>query len=352
MSIIKSTTYSVYIGSSSFVSLEKYLNKNKYTKYIIICDEQTMQYCLPTLLLNCEALNSAEIIEIESGENNKTIETCIQVWGALTDLSVDKNSLIINLGGGVISDLGGFVASTFKRGIDFINIPTTLLAMVDASVGGKNGIDFEQIKNHIGTINNPKAIFVNPVFLETLSERQIKNGYAEVIKIALIADKTFWKQLISIKNYRNFYSEKIITKAIELKNNIVRKDFKENDLRKSLNFGHTIGHALESSFLQCNNDILHGEAVAIGIIIESEIAKELKRISEKENKEIKEYIFTVYKKIKITKKIEQLILEYILHDKKNIGNKLCFSLPKSIGSYELNCGVTNNLITQAIKKFN
>lgn len=352
MSIIKSTTYSIHIGSSSFISLKKFLKKNKYTKYIIICDEQTMQYCLPTLLVNCEALNSAEIIEIESGENNKTIETCIQVWGALTDLSVDKKSLIINLGGGVISDLGGFVASTFKRGIDFINIPTTLLAMVDASVGGKNGIDFEQIKNHIGTINNPKAIFVNSIFLETLSERQIKNGYAEVIKIALIADKVFWKKLKNIKNYKEYYSEDIVTKAIELKNNIVKKDFKENDLRKSLNFGHTIGHALESSFMKCNKDILHGEAVAIGIVIECEIAKELKQISEKENEEIKEYIFAVYKKIKITKNIEQLVLKYIKHDKKNIENKLCFSLPKNIGSFELYCGVTNNLITQVIKNFN
>lgn len=352
MSIIKSTTYSIHIGSLTFISLEKFLKKNKYTKHVIICDEQTLQYCLPTLLLNCKGLNNAEIIEIESGENNKTIETCIQVWGALTDLSVDKKSLIINLGGGVISDLGGFVASTFKRGIDFINIPTTLLAMVDASVGGKNGIDFEQIKNHIGTINNPKAIFVNPIFLETLSERQIKNGYAEVIKIALIADKVFWKKLISIKKYRNFYSENIITKAIELKNNIVKKDFKENDLRKSLNFGHTIGHALESSFMRNSQDILHGEAVAIGIVIESEIAKELKRISAKENEEIKKYISSIYKKIKITKKIEQLILEYIQHDKKNIESKLCFSLPKSIGSYELYCGVTINLIAQAIKKFN
>ncbi|MBP8034078.1 MAG: 3-dehydroquinate synthase [Bacteroidia bacterium] len=351
MATIKSTSYSIYIGEKSFDALNTFLTKNRYSNYYIICDEHTFEFCLPTLLFHAPLLNEAEIIELESGEDKKTLETCLQVWGALTDTGADKKSLIINLGGGVISDLGGFVASTFKRGIDCINIPTTLLSMVDASVGGKTGVDFEGIKNHIGTTSEPKAIFVNPTFLETLSERQIKNGYAEIIKIALIADDEFWKELKKLKLVKDFCSEKIITKAIELKNSIVKKDLHENDLRKSLNFGHNIGHALESSLIHQQKDILHGEAVAAGMIMEAEIALTLKRISAKECKDITDYISSIYKNIKITKETETQLLKYILHDKKNIGDELCFALPKGIGSYELYCGVQMDVIKKAISNY-
>ena len=336
MPTIKSTTYNIHVEHASFDALNKFLSKKEYTKYIIICDENTSQYCLSTLLFGCEALTTAEIIELESGEINKTIETCVQVWGALTDIGADKKSLIVNLGGGVISDLGGFVASTFKRGIDFINIPTTLLSMVDASVGGKTGVDFEGIKNHIGTTYEPKGVFVNSFFIETLSERLIKNGYAEIIKIALIADSEFWKKL---KSYKAFYSENIISKAIELKNTIVKKDLHELNLRKSLNFGHNIGHALESSLIMQKKDILHGEAVALGMIVESEIATHLKCLSKKELKEISEYIHSIYKNIKLSPTTKKMLLEFLLHDKKNQGEKLCFALPKHIGNYELCCDV-------------
>jgi len=351
MATIKSTSYSIYIGEKSFDALNAFLAKNKYSKYYIICDEHTFEFCLPTLLFHAPLLNEAEIIELESGEDKKTLETCIQVWGALTDTGADKKSLIINLGGGVISDLGGFVASTFKRGIDCINIPTTLLSMVDASVGGKTGVDFEGIKNHIGTTSEPKGVYVNPVFLETLSERQIKNGYAEIIKIALITDAEFWKELKKLKSVKELSSEKVITKAIQLKNIIVKKDLHENNLRKSLNFGHNIGHALESSLINQQKDILHGEAVASGMIMEAEIAKTLKRISAKEHKEITEYISSIYKNIKITKETETQLLKYILHDKKNIGDDLCFALPKGIGAYELYCGVEMDVIKKAILNY-
>jgi len=330
--------------------LNKFLSKKEYSKYIIICDENTSENCLSNLLFGCEALTSAEIIELESGEKNKTIETCMQVWGALTDIGADKKSLIVNLGGGVISDLGGFVASTYKRGIDFINIPTTLLSMVDASVGGKTGVDFEGIKNHIGVIYEPKGVFVNPVFLETLSERQIKNGYAEIIKIALIADFEFWKTLKKIKNYKEFYAEKIITKAVELKNAIVKKDLNETDLRKSLNFGHNIGHALESALIKQNKDILHGEAVAFGMVIESEIANHLKRISKKELETIETYINSIYKKIKLSNPTKKLMLEFLKHDKKNNGTNLCFALPNKIGTYKLSCDVTLKMVDEIISK--
>jgi 3-dehydroquinate synthase len=350
MPSIKSTSYNIQIEQGSFNALNKFLSKKEYSKYIIICDENTSEKCLSNLLFACETLTAAEIIELESGEKNKTIETCMQVWGALTDIGADKKSLIINLGGGAISDLGGFVASTYKRGIDFINIPTTLLSMVDASVGGKTGVDFEGIKNHIGVIYEPKGVFVNPIFLETLSERQIKNGYAEIIKIALIADFGFWKALKKIKNYKEFYTENIISKAIELKNIIVKKDLYETNLRKSLNFGHNVGHALESALIKQNKDILHGEAVAFGMIIESEIANQLKRISKKELDTIVTYIKSIYKEIKLSNSTKKLVLEFLKHDKKNDGTNLCFALPNNIGSYKLSCDVTLEIVEKIISK--
>ena len=351
MATIKANTYNIYIGDKSFDALIAFLKKHTYSYYYILCDEHTFEFCLPTLLFHAPLLNEAEIIELESGEDKKTLETCLQVWGALTDTGADKKSLIINLGGGVISDLGGFVASTFKRGIDCINIPTTLLSMVDASVGGKTGVDFEGIKNHIGTTAEPKGVFVNPVFLETLSDRQIKNGFAEIIKIALIADAAFWKVLKKLKKPAEFSSKKIITKAIELKNTIVKKDLHEKNLRKSLNFGHNIGHALESALIKQNKDILHGEAIAAGMIMEAEIAQFLKRISTKEQKEITNYISSIYKPIKITKETEAQLLQYILHDKKNEGNDLCFALPKGVGAYELYCGVKIDAIKKAVSNY-
>ena len=351
MSTIKSTSYSIHIGEKSLPALAKFLEKNNYKSYFIICDEHTFEFCLPTLLFNVPELHEAEIIELESGEEKKTMDTCLQVWGALTDMGADKHSLIINLGGGVISDLGGFVASTYKRGIDCVNVPTTFLSMVDASVGGKTGVDFEGIKNHIGTTSEPKGIFVNPEFLETLSERQLKNGYAEVAKIALIADKEFWKELKKIKITKELCSEKVITKAIELKNLIVKKDLHETNLRKSLNFGHNIGHALESAMIELKKDILHGEAVAAGMIMEAEIASELKKITKAEAKEIIDYLNQIYKKIKISKDTQHLLLKYILHDKKNEGSSLCFSLPKGIGKYELTCGVKLDAIKKALSNY-
>lgn len=351
MSIIKSTSYSVYVGEKSLDALNAFLKKSSYSNYFLICDEQTFEHCLPTLLFNCPILNEAEIIELESGEQHKNMETCMQVWGALTDAGADKKSLLLNLGGGVITDLGGFVASTFKRGIDFVNIPTTLLSMVDASVGGKTGIDFEDIKNHIGTTYEPKGVFVNTVFLESLPERHVRNGYAEIIKIALIADLDFWNDIKQSDTVAHFYSEDLITHAIELKNTIVKKDLYENNLRKSLNFGHSIGHALESALLKQKKDILHGEAIAVGMIIESVIAHRMKRISKKQLNEICGYIDAIYPKIKLSAETKKLVFEYIFHDKKNEDGQLNFALPDPIGQYRLQSGITEDQIREALAMY-
>ena len=188
MFTILSDGYPVHIGENALQKLKDYLEHNKYSQYFILVDENTLQFCLSDVIQNVEVLKDAEVIETESGEENKVIEVVTQVWLAMSDLHADRKALVINLGGGVLGDMGGFIASTYKRGVDFINIPTTLLSMVDSSVGGKLGIDLGGLKNQIGVFNFPKGVFISPQFLSTLEPRQLKSGFAEVIKHGLIAD--------------------------------------------------------------------------------------------------------------------------------------------------------------------
>ncbi|CAN0369819.1 unnamed protein product, partial [Ectocarpus sp. 4 AP-2014] len=188
-------------------------------------------------------------IEIESGEHNKNIETCTGVWNALSELNADRKSLMINLGGGVITDLGGFVASTFKRGIEFVNVPTTLLSVVDASVGGKTGVDLGNLKNQIGVFNEGVMVLIDTHFLRTLSARQLRSGYAEMLKHALITSDKDWNEVKDIHKMSLDELEDLIYRSVIIKNEVVLKDPKEGGLRKTLNYGHTLGHAIESYFL-------------------------------------------------------------------------------------------------------
>nr|MDQ3047474.1 iron-containing alcohol dehydrogenase [Bacteroidota bacterium] len=194
MSEIRSTNYSVFVTHDIAAAINKFLktSKNKYTRLFILVDENSLELCYPQLVERIPSFEDAELIEVESGEESKNVEVCIQIWSALSEYGADRKSLFVNLGGGVIGDMGGFVASTFKRGIDFINIPTTLLSQVDASIGGKSGVDLNHLKNEIGVFNNPAAVFVNSTFLNTLDRRQLLSGFAEIIKHALIADATYW----------------------------------------------------------------------------------------------------------------------------------------------------------------
>lgn len=350
MAIIKSHNYTITIGKSALNALSAFLKKNNYSSHIIICDENTIQFCLPPLILNCPTLKDAEIIELESGEASKSLEFSAHIWQTLIENKADKNSLIINLGGGVVSDLGGFCASTYKRGIDFINIPTSLLAMADASVGGKTGIDFASLKNSIGTFAQPKAVFIAPDFLKTLSQRHFQNGLAEIFKIALISNKKFWELLkVSVIEKKQ---EQLITESVSLKNMIVLKDPFDKDLRNILNFGHTIGHAIESLLLGTTEELLHGEAIVIGMLIEAHISFQKKLITKKELDEV----ILILKKIFQPKKITQLdlisIIELLKNDKKTAKNKFRFALIDAIGSCKFNVEVTEAQIKKAVDHYN
>ena len=246
MKEIKADNYSVWIGENSISKLDV----SQYSKIGILVDENTKEFCLPLL----SEIKKSVIIEIKSGEENKNIDSCNLIWEALTKNCFDRNSLLINLGGGVIGDMGGFCASTYKRGIEFIQIPTSLLAMVDASVGGKLGVDFNGLKNQVGLFSNPKSVIINPKFLETLPEDELRSGFAEVVKHALIVDKNLWNHL---KNnpFQDLYWEEIIESSVQIKNKIVMSDPKEKGERKKLNFGHTFGHAIESYYLECGRQV-------------------------------------------------------------------------------------------------
>ena len=322
MKEIISDNYSIWLGENSISKLDI----SGYSKIAILVDENTKRDCLPKI----PQLDNSIIIEIKSGEKHKNINTCNFIWKKLTAHNFDRNSLLINLGGGVIGDMGGFAASTYKRGISFIHIPTTLLAMVDASVGGKLGIDFQDFKNQIGLFNNPESILINPDFLETLPENQLKSGFAEVVKHALILDKNLWKEIISVP-FNKLNWRKIIENSINIKNKIVLSDPYEKGERKKLNFGHTFGHAVESYYLEKGNPILHGEAVLMGILLEVEISA----ISQEQNNEIKNYILSNFTLPFTPKKSD--LLPFLMNDKKNKVGKINFNLLTSIGS----CSVDN-----------
>lgn len=354
MTEIKASNYSVFVSGDCTKEINHFFktNKGKFSKIFILVDENTLKHCYPQLVAKIPAFVDAEIIEIESGEENKNIEVCVQIWSTLSEYAADRQSLFVNIGGGVIGDMGGFIASTFKRGIGFINIPTTLLSQVDASVGGKLGIDLNHLKNEIGVFNNPLAVFVDPIFLKTLEERQVLSGFAEMIKHALIADAAYWKKIkqVDFSNLDNL--SKLIDTSIKIKNKVVLADPFEKNIRKTLNFGHTIGHAIETYFLEKEKEpLLHGEAIAIGMICEAYLSNKVSGLSEKELKEITDFILSVYKPVMMKETILTRLLELMQHDKKNEKGQLNFSLLSGIGKCEINAGAKPDQIKASLQYY-
>ena len=353
MQTITATQYSVYFDLEGYETLTELLIPSRYSKIFILVDENTSQYCLPHLLNNLATEIEIEIIELEVGEIHKNIETCTEVWGALSELGGDRKSVLINLGGGVISDLGGFVACTFKRGIDFINIPTTLLSMVDASIGGKNGVDLGNLKNQIGIICEPKGVIVDTQFLNTLPQNEMRSGLAEMLKHGLIFDKKYWDKFKDLKDLHTEDLNQLIHQSIQIKNTIVCEDLTENGIRKSLNFGHTLGHAIESYFLEndAKTTLLHGEAIAVGMILESYISREKNLLTNEEYQEIKYIINDVFEKIEFTPFDIEKIIELLIFDKKNEFGKVQFALLDGIGKIKINQESDNTLIYKAFEDY-
>lgn len=331
MESITTSSYAVHFNRAAYEALNTHLAATPYSKIFILVDENTHEHCLPQFMAEIAGDYLYEIIEIEAGEIHKNMYTCIQVWEAMSELDADRKSLVINLGGGVLTDLGGFVASTFKRGIAFINVPTTLLSMVDASVGGKTGVDLGALKNQVGVINQPEMVLVISNFLKTLEERQLHSGYAEMLKHGLIKDHAYWKVLKGITSFDRLDAR--IYDSVCIKNEVVLQDPTEQHLRKILNFGHTLGHAIESYFLESevHELLLHGEAIAIGMILEGYLSHQLTGLPKTEMEDIKATFLQRYKKVAFSDNDIDAILNLLKFDKKNSHGNINFVLLKNIG---------------------
>lgn len=347
MDSITSASYAVHFNEVAYKAINTHLAKANYSKIFILVDENTHNYCLAQFMAEINGEYQYEIIEIESGEINKNIETCTQVWEVLSELDADRKSVLINIGGGVVTDLGGFVASTFKRGIDFINIPTTLLSMVDASVGGKTGVDLGSLKNQVGVINQPVMVLVISNFLKTLEERQLQSGFAEMLKHGLIKDSAYWTSLKPLSNFDDMDS--LIYHSVCIKNEVVLKDPTEQNLRKILNYGHTLGHAVESYFLESEDHelLLHGEAIAVGMILEGFLSYKLTDLPKEELDDIKATFLSRYKKVEFSAADIENILKLLKFDKKNSHGNVNFVLLKNIGDTVIDVKVPENLLHEA-----
>ncbi len=333
---------SVIIKQKIGQPLQAILGQKNYSKVGVLVDSNTENLCLP--LIKSE-ISGFELLRVEAGEKFKTIETCQNIWRQLTEMGFDRHSILIVLGGGVLGDMGGFCASTFKRGIDFILIPTTLLSQVDASVGGKLGIDFRGFKNHIGLFREPTATIISSVFLATLPQRELRSGYAEVIKHSLIADKGKWSNL-SKKSLMDQDWEDLIDFSFQFKSGIAETDPFEGGIRKILNFGHTIGHAVESCCLTTDAPLFHGEAIAVGMIAESHISFQKGMLDEIHLGEISTYIKEVYGKESLP--ATEQILEWVTQDKKNKGNKVLMALLEGVGHAVWDVEVNENEIRSSL----
>lgn len=337
----------LFFGEQAYSWLSDKLTEYNEGQVFVLVDENTMDCCWPYLLERVPQLAKAEVMEIPSGEEQKTLEICQSLWWALTDLGAGRQSILINLGGGVITDMGGFVASCFKRGIDFIHIPTTLLAQVDAAIGGKTGVDLGPLKNQIGLFSPALACLVDIQFLKTLPPRHWQSGWAEVLKYGLASDGSLWNFILENREMDEEKLEVLVKQAAELKMAVVEADPKESGLRKQLNFGHTLGHAIEGHLLgDEHRQLLHGEAVILGMIGEIFVSKKRGLISASDAQLwVKELLdWAVNPQLDLTE-VDKLI-ELTQHDKKNLDNQVRICLLKGLG----NCLVDQEIGKEELKE--
>lgn len=339
----------VIITNNATEELENIISESKNDKFFILTDSNTNKNCLN--MLHCsELIANAHIITIKADDTNKNIESTAHVWKELSDNGCTRHSCLINIGGGMVTDLGGFAASTFKRGIDFINIPTTLLSMVDASVGGKTGINFNGLKNEIGVFNDAKAVIIDTAFLKTLDQHNICSGYAEMLKHSLLKDYKMWVQHINFNLYSPDFDPllNMIKESVEVKERIVSEDPHESGIRKALNLGHTAGHAFESYAMHTNRPILHGYAVAYGIICELYLSHALQGFHLDKMRQTVNFIKENYGRMNITCDDYESLYSLMKHDKKNTGNEINFTLLKDVGDIKINQTVSKELILESL----
>lgn len=335
----------------SFDEIQRILTEEvlMHSATFILCDSNTNEHCVRFLLETIPALNEVPIIEIPAGEESKSIEIVGQLYEELLHHNVDRQSLLLNVGGGVISDIGGFVASTYKRGIDFINIPTTVMAQVDAAMGGKCGIDLMAVKNAVGLFSWPKSVLVFTGFLNTLPEKELKSGFAEMLKHALIADAEYWEALSHVNSNEASHIAVFVKRSNEIKSEITKADPNERSVRKKLNYGHTVGHAIESFFLAKSEPITHGNAIGWGMILENRIAVQMGILNPSLAQTIENRILGIFDPLPSFNNEEQeQVFEFMLNDKKNKNGVFHFSLIPEIGDCLIQVEVSEEIARKVI----
>lgn len=335
----------IEITNDVVTAINDFLSANPYQKIGVLVDNNTYIHCYPLI---SSSLPEHFVVNIAAGEKHKDLSTCNGIWEEMTDHQMDRKSLLINLGGGVIGDMGGFCAATYKRGINFLNIPTTLLAQVDASIGGKLGVDFQGFKNHIGVFRDPEKVLISTKFLMTLPSAELRSGFAEVIKHALIFDLHHWLKIQStpwdLQPWDEHIAHSVITKY-----RIVAADPTENNVRKTLNFGHTVGHAIERHFLHEPEPLLHGEAIAIGMICESCLSSKKEGFPVNRVKEISDYLLRIFGKVHIPPEEINAIAKNVLQDKKNEDGHIICTMLKDIGEATYESSVTLQEVERSLE---
>ena len=328
-------------------SLTEAIAACKYDLLFVLCDETTERFCLP-VVADYECMRTAQRIVIKDTDTNKTLDSVTHVWSELQRLGATRHSLMINLGGGMVTDLGGFAASTFKRGIQYINIPTTLLSMVDASVGGKTGINFGGLKNEIGVFNNASSVILDATFLRTMDHENLLSGYAEMLKHGLISNDKMWAELLNLENLENLdILGRMVAESVAVKQRIVTEDPTEQGIRKALNLGHTAGHAFESMALE-RKPILHGYAVAYGLIVELYLCCVKMGFPQDKMRQTVSFIKEHYGRMAITCDDYPHLIALMHHDKKNTGRDINFTLLGDIGDMRINQTASEDDIKEAL----
>ena len=341
----------IIISKQLQTDLAEAIAECEHDRIFVLVDETTNKLCW-ALVKDYLCLKDAQTIVIGATDRRKNLDTLVHVWESLQQGKATRHSLLINLGGGMVTDLGGFAASTYKRGINFINVPTTLLAMVDASVGGKTGINFGGLKNEIGVFNDAEFVLLDTNWLRTLDEENIRSGYAEMLKHGLIADDTMWAELINFNlaqpNLRQLAS--MLNKSVRIKERIVTEDPHEKGIRKALNLGHTFGHAFESWAMK-RQPILHGYAVAFGLIAELYLATTQTDFPTERMRQTVNFIRAYYGSLPITCNDYPELIELMHHDKKNRGNEINVTLLGGIGDIRIDQTITEEDIKEALDFF-
>ena len=341
----------VFYGKDGYQQLQRILDHTKPSKVFILTDQNTAQHCAPKLLTHLSHITDPVMLQIPNGEQSKSIDQCKQLWQFMSDQGADRRSMLLNLGGGVVTDLGGFVAGTFMRGLKFINIPTTLLGMVDAAIGGKTGVDLDGLKNQIGIMHFPELVLVDPNYLKTLSSEDVKSGWAEVMKHGLIEDRAYWEFCSQMNVNQIINWETIILTSNNIKLKVVQSDTYEKDNRKILNFGHTFGHAIETYRLKKDQSmpLSHGAAVAIGMVMAVYFSVQLTGLDSSVAVDIRARILHYYKLEHFDDNAQKSIEELLVFDKKNSEGQPNFILLESIGKAVIDQKVTSSMYSDAFR---